>query len=123
MGKKQSNTLVTKVDNVLNDRLIVIRIEGVLDSFTSPDLEKKVFSLLSEKRNKLLINLEGIDYISSSGLRTFLTTSRKIDSLGGKFLLCSLSDNVLLTLKNSGFENFFVWKNTEEQALAILMES
>ncbi len=122
MDKELPQDLKIDTDIKKGTPVFIIRIRGVLDAVTSPELEKEVFALLSAKKNRLLINLDGIEYISSAGLRTLLTTSRKIDSHGGKFLLCSPTENVLITLKNSGFGHFFTWKQTEKQALDLLLE-
>lgn len=122
MGKNYSEELNIEVENKNDAPLFIIRVKGVLDAVTSPELEREVFATLSETKNRLLINLEGVDYISSAGLRTLLTASRKIETYGGKFLLCSASENVLITLKNSGFGRFFKWKHTEKQALDLLLE-
>jgi len=111
--------LTVNVERNNSEQLFVFRIEGVLDAQTSPDLEKEISKVIDEDNNWLLINLEGLDYISSAGIRTLMATSKKIDAMKGKFALCSPSNNVFSTIKNSGFGNFFVWKDTEEEALGV----
>lgn len=113
----ESPNLTVKVDRVKSDRLIVFRVHGMLDALTSPELEQEIFKVINEENNRMLINLEGLEYISSAGLRSLMATSRKIDSMSGRFVLCSPSNNVFTTMKNSGFGTFFEWKDTEEEAL------
>lgn len=122
---KLSNAMQTQPDASVEivvgkseiQNVTVIRIKGVINAMTSKQLEKDIFRLLTPESNKLVLNLQELDYISSSGLRTLLTATRKIESLNGKMLLCCLSKNVNLTIQNSGFSTFFLCETTEDRAL------
>jgi len=52
---------------------------------------------------KLIFDLEGLDYISSAGLRVFLTTAKKMKARDGKLCMARLRDNVKDVFTISGF--------------------
>ena len=56
------------VEEILDD-IMVYRLEGRLDSNTSQGFEEKLFKAISEGRNRIIVDFENLDYLSSSGLR------------------------------------------------------
>ena len=66
-------TEITKNGSVLN-----IAVEGRIDTVTSPDLEKTILDNISEVED-MTIDLTGVDYISSAGLRVLLSTQKIMD--------------------------------------------
>lgn len=110
------------VNQMPSGGVTVFCIKGTLDALTSRTLEKAIFKILSAENNRILLNLKELDYISSSGLRSLLTASRKVHSFGGKLLLCCLSKNIKLTILNSGFGNFFLCESSEDIGLKTLTQ-
>ena len=51
----------------------VVRVDGVIDTMTATDLEKVMNSLLERRRYSIIIDLGGVDYISSAGWGIFLS--------------------------------------------------
>lgn len=97
--------------------VLVLRMEGRLDAISSPAAEKKVFDFINSGQHKLLLNFAGIDYLSSSGMRMLLSTAKKLKTLSGKLVVCSLNENVLDLLKMSGFDHVLALSKNEEEAL------
>lgn len=89
-----------------------------MDSITSPDLERRINELIVSGERTIVVNLSGLSYISSAGLRIFLVSAKKLKSLGGKFLLCSLGGMVKEVFVMSGFADILSIYDTEEKALA-----
>jgi anti-sigma B factor antagonist len=52
-------------------------LSGELDSDSAPALEQTLLSLLDAGKKNLVINLRGVTFISSSGLRALLTAHRQ----------------------------------------------
>ncbi len=85
----------------------VVSIVGRLDTTNYQELEEKLQSIHDEGHNNLIIDCGEMDYVSSSGLRVFLMFLKKIKSVNGKFLLCSLQDSIQEIFKISGFISIF----------------
>lgn len=97
--------------------VLVIRIKGRLDSVSSPNAEKKVFDLINDGSLKIILDIGGVNYVSSAGMRMLLATTKKIRTLSGKLCVCSMIPNVLDVLKMSGFDHILELYPTEEEAL------
>lgn len=80
----------------------VVSICGRLDTVTSPDLEKTVNQLFEEVKT-IIFDCEGMDYISSAGLRVVLTTHKKCSEAGGRFVVRNLTNEVKTVFDMTGF--------------------
>tara|TARA_B110000503_G_scaffold73204_1_gene113126 strand:+ start:415 stop:750 length:336 start_codon:yes stop_codon:yes gene_type:complete len=87
---------------VKNDTLIINPV-GRLDGLTSKKFMEDTEGLIKLNSARVIINLDSLDYISSEGLRSILTTAKTIKSQGGKFGLCTPLDGVREVLEISGF--------------------
>ena len=103
--------------NEIND-VIIVKLQGNLDTNTAPDAESEINKKLEEGALKMVINLEKTNYVSSAGLRIFLATAKKITASGGVLKLCGANDVVQEILDISGFSTILDVKKTEEEALA-----
>ena len=67
-----------------------IKLEGRLDTTTAPQLDKTINEDIGEAKN-LLLDLEGVTYISSAGLRVLLSAQKKMQKIGSMKLknVCS----------------------------------
>ena len=60
---------------------LTIRLEGRLDTITSPDFDREMEEDLPGIRH-LTIDMEGLEYISSAGLRSILATHKRMKTQG-----------------------------------------
>lgn len=97
--------------------VLVVRIKGRLDAVSSPIAEKKVFDAINNGNHKVILELGGVVYVSSAGMRMLLSTTKKIRSLSGKLCICSMTPNVMDVLKMSGFDHILDLYSGEEDAL------
>jgi anti-sigma B factor antagonist len=95
----------------------ILAFEGNLDTNTSPDAESEINGLIEAGTQKLLINFEKLDYISSAGLRILLATAKKLKPGGGDLKICCLNQTVQEVFDISGFSTILSVTTTEEEAL------
>ena len=50
--------------------VVIIEIEGDVDLYSSPQVRKMIIDLITKKKPALLVNLEGVTYMDSSGVAT-----------------------------------------------------
>jgi anti-sigma B factor antagonist len=72
----------------------VVRVDGVIDTMTATDLEKVMNSLLERRRYNIIIDLGGVDYISSAGWGIFISNIREIRQHSGDIKLARMIPNV-----------------------------
>ena len=70
------------VSKTMEDNKLTVKVEGRLDTSTSPILEKELAELLANAE-ELVFDLEGLEYLSSAGLRILLATQKKMTEKGG----------------------------------------
>jgi anti-sigma B factor antagonist len=74
--------------------LSIVRVDGVIDTMTATDLEKVMNSLLERRRYNIIIDLGGVDYISSAGWGIFISNIREIRQHSGDIKLARMIPNV-----------------------------
>ena len=90
-------------DERVGDACVVIA-KGRLDGTASGAFADRIGGLLDgANKPKLLIDLAGVDFVSSAGLRAVLTIIKKIKASGGAFVLCGVQEQVREVLDISGF--------------------
>ncbi len=72
----------------------VVRVDGVVDTMTATELEKVMNSLLDRGKYKIIIDLGGVDYISSAGWGIFISNIREIRQHSGDIKLARMIPNV-----------------------------
>ena len=72
----------------------IVRVDGVIDTMTATELEKVMNSLLDQKRYNIVIDLGGVDYISSAGWGIFISNIREIRQNDGDIKLARMVPNV-----------------------------
>jgi anti-sigma B factor antagonist len=107
---------VKLVQTPLAGNVICIKVEGRLDAATVPTFEQAVQQLMLEGQVRLVVDLEAVHYISSSGLRALLTARRQSRSRGGDVFLCSLHPRVKEIFEMVGFMSVFGPYATAEEA-------
>ena len=95
----------------------VVEVEGKLNTGASPDLDKYLTALIEDGTTKILLNLEYLDFIASTGLRVILATGKKLVGVGGKLVICNPNIMVMDVLNMSGFSQMFEVFESEDEAL------
>lgn len=76
------------------DSLATVRVDGVIDTITAPEVDKAVMSATGRGRHKLVIDLGGVDYISSAGWGVFISHLKETRQRQGDVRLCGMIPNV-----------------------------
>ncbi|MEQ8223500.1 MAG: STAS domain-containing protein [Candidatus Eremiobacterota bacterium] len=84
-----------------------INIKGRIDSNTSKDLETLLKDLTLSGERIIAVNLEDVNYISSTGLRIFLLFQKQLKKVDGEIILCKMTDYVANIFKTTGFDRLF----------------
>ena len=80
---------------------LTIRLEGRLDTVTSPELEKELMGALDDV-TELTFDLEDLIYISSAGLRVLLS-SQKIMNDKGTMKVIHVNNDIMEIFEVTGF--------------------
>ncbi len=103
------------------DNTVIIYLEGRLDVHLSADIEKEINKLIeSDPASSLLLNLKDVEYMSSSGLRIFVSTMRILKESNRKLVLCNMNNAVKKIFEVVELTDMFDIFNTEDEALKFL---
>ena len=89
--------------------------EGRLDTVNSTEFDR-VVNPLAEKEKFLIIDLSRCDYLSSTGIRSFMKTKKKLMAKGGDLLLSGLSGEVFQIIEMAGLNHLFGIFHTVNEA-------
>ena len=96
----------------------ILSIGGRLDAYNAAEAEKKLDELIQAGKVKIVLNLEGLEYISSSGLRVFLSQLKKVRKQQGDIRLCCMKPNIKEVFDIAGFTQLFNIAENEAAAAA-----
>lgn len=78
---------------------------GKLDTQTSPEVEK-IFNETSEGFDKIILNFEGVQYVSSAGLRVLRRLQVNMNKKGGDMCIKNAGKFVVELFEMTGFSSF-----------------
>ena len=84
----------------------IIEIVGRLDTITAPVLDKTIKEDIGETKN-LVLDVKGMEYISSAGLRILLATQKKMQKIGS-MKLTNVCEEVMEVFEMTGFADILV---------------
>ena len=85
----------------------IIGIDGRIDTHTAAEVEKELEVLKKDNAANLVVDFTKVNYISSGGLRVFLTALKWTRANSGDLKLASLVPNVEKIFKLAGFTKIF----------------
>ncbi|MBR4152778.1 MAG: STAS domain-containing protein [Selenomonadaceae bacterium] len=91
-----------EIKKISEDSTLTVQLVGRMDAVTALEFDKSIN--LSNVSN-LIIDLAGLEYISSAGLRTLLKFQKKMDKQGS-MKIKNIRDNVREVLDMTGFSTF-----------------
>lgn len=99
-----------------SENIVIITIEGSIDSKSSGGLQSLIMDKVAETNN-VLLDFSKVDFISSAGLRVLLMIYRQIKSKNGKVVLVGVLEEIRDVMSMTGFINFFEITDTIDDAL------
>lgn len=85
----------------------VATFEGRLDTPASVKAQQDIAPLLENADKQILLDCKQLEYISSSGLRLFLTLRKETAAKGGKVIIENINDEIKKVFMMTGFFNLF----------------
>jgi len=101
------------------DEFVLVRAKGRIDHETADQFREQVVAALeksSDHGGNIIIDLAGIEYVSSIGLRAFMMISRAAKQNSVDVRLSSLADFVQEVMEVTNFNHLFKISPTTEAA-------
>ncbi len=96
----------------------LLQVKGRMDAVNAPAFEKDFLQVLDGGEKRVVVDLAGLEYISSAGLRSILASAKKAKKAGCTMQFCGLRGMVEEVFKVSGLGTMFAVTATVEKAFA-----
>ena len=96
----------------------ILKAQGKLDALSSPELDKRLASLVESGTRQIALDLAGLDYVSSAGLRVFLSAAKRLKQAHGKLAMANPSAQVQQIFDIAGFASILSISKTLNEAIS-----
>ncbi|MCA1834714.1 MAG: STAS domain-containing protein [Actinomycetota bacterium] len=96
----------------------VIDVKGEVDVYTAPKLREKVVDLVGQGSHQLIVNLEGVEFLDSTGLGVLVGGLKRVKSHDGTLALVCTKPKILKVFSITGLSKVFPIYDTVQEAVA-----
>jgi anti-anti-sigma factor len=89
---------------------------GKIDSRMAPEFENALGEAILGEPKHLIVNLEGVDFLSSAGLRSILVIAKRLDKVARKLAFVGASELVADVIRLTGVDSIFPLCATTQEA-------
>jgi anti-anti-sigma factor len=93
--------------SITNGQHTTIAVKGRLDTVNAPEFEKAIAPIIAGNMKVTILDCTSLNYISSSGLRLFLTMQKTANSKKGKLVLKGMKNEIKEIFDMTGFSTIF----------------
>jgi anti-sigma B factor antagonist len=96
----------------------VLKVSGYLDTTTASELESALQGLLKNNEHRIVVDLAGVNYISSAGWGIFIGEIKEIRNQGGDLKLAGMVGDVYEVFQLLEFHSILEAFETTDEAIA-----
>lgn len=94
-----------KINQVKQGDITILQMQGRLDSASAPAADRQLTALTESGVLHIVMDLSGLEYVSSAGLRVFLSAAKRMKLAHGKLALASPTPQVKQVFDMAGFSS------------------
>jgi anti-sigma B factor antagonist len=95
----------------------IVDVKGEIDVYTAPKLREKLIELVSEGDYHIVVNLEGVDFLDSTGLGVLVGALKRVKGHDGTLALICTQDKILKVFQVTGLDKVFEIHDSERAAV------
>ena len=100
------------------DSHAVVDVTGEIDVYTAPKLREKLIDLVSEGSYNVVVNLEGVEFLDSTGLGVLVGALKRVKAHDGSLALVCTQNKILKIFKITGLTKVFPIHDSVEEAVS-----
>ncbi len=97
---------------------VVVAVRGEVDIATAPKLREKLVELASQGAQQVVVDLEGVDFLDSTGLGVLIGGMKRLPGLDGDLTLVCTQPRILKVFEITGLNRAFTIHETVDAAVA-----
>ncbi|MGB9378522.1 MAG: STAS domain-containing protein [Mycobacteriales bacterium] len=95
----------------------VVEVGGEIDVYTAPKLREQLVELVNDGSYHLVVDMEGVDFLDSTGLGVLVGGLKKVRAYDGSMELICSQDRLLKIFRITGLAKVFTIHDSEAGAL------
>ena len=99
-------------------RYAVLSVRGEVDVYTAPRLRERLIELVSQGSHQVVVDLEGVDFLDSTGLGVLVGGLKRLRSHDGDMILVCSQPRILKVFEITGLTKVFSIHDSVESATA-----
>jgi anti-sigma B factor antagonist len=96
----------------------VLDVEGEIDLSTAPTLRNRIDQLVHDGARRLVVNLERVGFMDSSGLSALVSSMKRMQEADGELALVCAQDSILKVFTVTGLDRVFAIHGSVAEATA-----
>ncbi len=96
----------------------VVAVRGEIDVYTAPKLREALVDLVNAGRYNLVVDVEGVDFLDSTGLGVLVGALKRVRANGGELALVCTSSRIRKVFEVTGLTKVFSLYDTVDEAVA-----
>ncbi|GGO02152.1 STAS domain-containing protein [Microbispora bryophytorum] len=110
--------VLTPVSAPVADHVLVVALDGALDYTNAERLRQDVEAALGEEHRELVLDLSGMDFCDSTGIRILLSVRKLMQERDGAVTMASLNARLTRIFKLTGLTSAFTLAASLAEAVA-----
>lgn len=100
------------------DGRTIVSVGGEIDVYTAPKLRDRITELVADGNYHLVIDMEGVEFLDSTGLGVLVGGLKKVRAHDGSLELICTQDRLLKIFRITGLAKVFAIHGSADAALA-----
>ena len=96
----------------------IVAVGGEIDVYTAPKLRDKITELVGDGHHNLVIDMESVDFLDSTGLGVLVGGLKRVRAHDGSLRLVCTQERILKIFRITGLTKVFPIHASVEEALA-----
>jgi anti-sigma B factor antagonist len=101
-----------------NGDIVIFDINGEIDLYNAPEIKDKIKEEMNKNKVNIIINLDKVSYIDSSGIGVLISSLSNLKKVGGALKLINVYASVRKVFELTKLTSFFDIYDSESDALA-----
>ena len=101
-----------------NGGIVIMDIQGEIDLYNAPEIKDNIQKLIEAQKYNIIINLEKVSYIDSSGIGALISSLSNLKKYQGGLKIINVYASVKKVFELTKLTSFFEICDSEEEALS-----
>ncbi len=100
------------------DSVVLLDIQGEIDLYNAPEIKSVIQELIDQKKFNVVINLEKVSYIDSSGIGALISSLSNLKKYHGNMKIVNVLASIKKVFELTKLISFFEIYESEDEAVS-----